>query len=178
MPHGSGGSRTLSISRSKREWSAGCLPSRVRVPGVGIEPAASTFRAWRCYQQQPPRNCPPDAPLLDPNPAASTGRSSLLRSQDVFFRPRCALHLRDAGIQRSVRAEPVGFLKAERLSWESDSLQRRGRVRERDSNPSSRSRAGEAATCRLPGRSRSVSAGCSPRFGRRRLACRSGRASR
>ena len=28
------------------------------VPGAGIEPAASTFRAWRHYQQQLPRNLP------------------------------------------------------------------------------------------------------------------------
>jgi hypothetical protein len=54
--NGSGGIRTLSISRSKREWSAGCLPSRNAVPGAGIEPAASTFRAWRHYQQQLPRS--------------------------------------------------------------------------------------------------------------------------
>ncbi len=53
--NGSGGIRTLSISRSKREWSAGCLPSQT-VPGAGIEPAASTFRAWRHYQQQLPRS--------------------------------------------------------------------------------------------------------------------------
>jgi hypothetical protein len=54
--NGSGGIRTLSISRSKREWSAGCLPSHNAVPGAGIEPAASTFRAWRHYQQQLPRS--------------------------------------------------------------------------------------------------------------------------
>jgi hypothetical protein len=28
------------------------------VPRAGIEPAASTFRAWRHYQQQLPRNPP------------------------------------------------------------------------------------------------------------------------
>ena len=142
--HGSGGIRTLSISRSEREWSASCLPSLIKndtrfhpkvrdpstarggirthmhpilsraarpvgvpgpigpqrrrkpwdsnpqaargrhpfskrapdpagwlpfgvmftffrdlgtsVPGAGIEPAASTFRAWRHYQQQLPRS--------------------------------------------------------------------------------------------------------------------------
>jgi hypothetical protein len=54
--NGSGGIRTLSISRSKREWSAGCLPSQNAIPGAGIEPAASTFRAWRHYQQQLPRS--------------------------------------------------------------------------------------------------------------------------
>ena len=93
---GSGGIRTLSISRSEREWSAGCLPSLHRkrrkpwdsnpqaargrllfsrqvphpagwlpfvfacrrVPGAGIEPAASTFRAWRHDQPQLPRSVP------------------------------------------------------------------------------------------------------------------------
>ena len=52
----SGGSRTLSISRSEREWSACYLPScRQPDPGAGIEPATSTFRAWCGYQQPPPR---------------------------------------------------------------------------------------------------------------------------
>ncbi len=35
---------------------AGWLPTITPVPGAGIEPAASTFRAWRHYQQQLPRS--------------------------------------------------------------------------------------------------------------------------
>ena len=45
-------SLVLSESGLPVAYRARCNP----VPGAGIEPAASTFRAWRHYQQQLPRS--------------------------------------------------------------------------------------------------------------------------
>lgn len=45
MTGGSGGTRTLSISRSKREWSADCLPSRKHLrPGPSTQGGSRTHR--------------------------------------------------------------------------------------------------------------------------------------
>jgi hypothetical protein len=53
--NGSGGIRTLSISRSEREWSAGCLPSRY--PGWDSNPHAPGFKpdrsaSWRTWARR------------------------------------------------------------------------------------------------------------------------------
>ena len=87
---GSGGSRTLSISRSKREWSAGCLPSRKRpesrghYPGWDSNPQAPGFkpgrsarwRTWarrsgsrgtRTHERPQAATCFQDRPLIRPD---------------------------------------------------------------------------------------------------------------
>ena len=51
-----GGIRTLSISVVLSESGLPVAYRAKPVPGAGIEPAASTFRAWRHYQQQLPRS--------------------------------------------------------------------------------------------------------------------------
>ena len=59
---GSGGIRTLSISRSEREWSAGCLPSRWRDTQGGIrthihpglsQPASLPLAYLGCKRRKP-----------------------------------------------------------------------------------------------------------------------------
>jgi hypothetical protein len=87
---GSGGSRTLSISRSKREWSARCLPSRRRPesrnhdPGWESNPQAPGFkpgrsagwRTWasrsgsrgtRTHKRPEAATCFQDRPLIRPD---------------------------------------------------------------------------------------------------------------
>jgi hypothetical protein len=130
--NGSGGIRTRSISRSEREWSACCLPSRevelrreaeavgleptngagrhlfskqaphpagwlpTQVPGGGIEPPTSTFRASRYCQQQLPR---------------SSGRR--IRTSTGLLQRQVAYRLADsrechAGIERNTPAWQAG----------------------------------------------------------------------
>ena len=90
MIDGSGGSRTLSISRSKREWSAHCLPSRKRpesrshYPGWESNPQAPGFkpgrsagwRTWasrggsrgtRTHERPEAATCFQDRPLIRPD---------------------------------------------------------------------------------------------------------------
>jgi hypothetical protein len=83
----SGGIRTHSISRSKREWSADCLPSHIcrsccqrPVPGVGVEPTRAGSR-------------PASLPLADPGmsarvPGGSRTRLCCLGSSCLAARPR------------------------------------------------------------------------------------------
>jgi hypothetical protein len=94
---GSGGSRTLSISRSKREWSAHCLPSRKRpesrghYPGWESNPQAPGFKPGRSAVGVPGRLAA-EAVGLEPTsgprppPAFKTGPSSG-RMASIRFEP-------------------------------------------------------------------------------------------
>src|SRR5919107_4327408 len=87
-----------------------------RVPGAGIEPAASTFRVWRSDQQLPPRireggfePPPPDSksgslPVsrFPRSPRGSRTRLSGLASPRLTARPgthRTSLRVRDRGVE-------------------------------------------------------------------------------
>ena len=78
-PTGPGGIRTLSISRSKRERSAGCLPGRQSSSGGWNRTSGLTFRAWRHDQPQLPRIR--EGGFEPPPPDSKSGRLPLADSR-------------------------------------------------------------------------------------------------
>ena len=114
--NGSGGIRTLSISRSKREWSAGCLPSQAtssggwnRTSGLHVQSVASLPAATTPESSireggfEPP---PPDSKSgslpVSRFPRASCGsrtRLSDLGSPCLAARPRTLCSLLDSRYQ-------------------------------------------------------------------------------
>ena len=100
--NGSGGIRTHSISRSKREWSAGCLPSRLKP----FSPREKVPIGWTRVVVLS-HSGPALSFVIDPHPSASTPPPSPLGEKS--FRTECP--------GRDSNSHSLGFKPSRSACW-------------------------------------------------------------